>query len=223
MLGQQCIGAVEYITQPLQHLPFEAAVQRQLHLGAKRILFGQSAHHRAQRLRRQWQGVGFESRRCRQHAQALAQQVQRVGRAQGFPPHHLGQQQVAVDVMLGYQRQPQHAGQRWRSRAARGGGSRLAQACQCFGNGIKHAVGEVTGEGVQLAALGHQFGLLLRIARAVGVVQQGLLQRFDGQDQRRGQRLPAQADQRAQQFAHPRWQVAGGQAVLVGRSDGKDS
>lgn len=81
----------------------------------------------------------------------------------------------------------------------------------------------MAGEGVQLATLGHQVRLLHRIACTVGVVQQRLLQRFDGQDQGRGQRLPAQADQRTQQFTHPRWQVAGGQACFVGRGDGKDS
>ncbi|GEM_PF-4736229 len=125
--------------------------------------------------------------------------------------------------MLINQRQPEHARQCWRRSTGADTATRFAQPCEGVGNGIKHAVGEVAGEGVQLSTLGHQFGLLLRIACAIGVVQQGLLQRFDSQDQGRGQRLPAQADQRAQQLTYPRWQVAGGQAVLVGRSDGKDS
>ncbi|KAG1544022.1 hypothetical protein G6F50_013922 [Rhizopus delemar] len=96
--------------------------------------------------------------------------------------------------MLGHQRQPQHAGQRRRGGPGGGCSRRLAQACQGLGNGIQHPVGEVTGKGMQLSALGHQFGLLQRIARAIGVVQQGLFQRLDGQDQRRGQGLHAVAD-----------------------------
>lgn len=221
MLGQQRIGAVEHIAQPFQHLALEAAIQRQLYVGAEGVLLREPAHHRAQCLRRQRQRVGLECRRRRQHAQPLPEQVQGIGRAQGFAPDHLGQQQVAVDVMLGHQRQPQHAGQRRRGGPGGGCSRRLAQACQGLGNGIQHPVGEVTGKGMQLSALGHQFGLLQRIARAIGVVQQGLFQRLDGQDQRRGQGLPAQADQRAQQFAHPRRQVGCGQAGLVGRGGEK--
>ncbi len=78
-LGQQGIGTVKDIAQPFQHLPFETAIQRQLYLDAQRVLFGNPAHHRAQCLRCQWQGVGLEGRRRRQHAQALAKQVQCVG------------------------------------------------------------------------------------------------------------------------------------------------
>ena len=125
--------------------------------------------------------------------------------------------------MLIDQRQPEHAGQRRRRGTGAEVGRGFAQPYQRIGHGIKHAVSEMTGEGMQLAALGHQLRLQLRIARAIRVVQQRLLQRFDGQDQRRGQRLPAQADQRAQQLTHPRWQVAGGQTGFVGRGNGKDS
>ena len=78
-LGQQGIGTVKDIAQPFQHLPFETAIQRQLYLDAQRVLFGNPAHHRAQCLRCQRQGVGLEGRRRRQYAQALAQQVQCVG------------------------------------------------------------------------------------------------------------------------------------------------
>ena len=121
------------------------------------------------------------------------------------------------------QRQPEHAGQRrWRGTGAEVGRG-FAQPYQRIGHGIKHAVSEMTGKGVQLTTLGHQLGLLLRIACAIGIVQQGLLQRFDGQDQRRGQRLSAEADQRTQQLAHPRWQVAGGEPGFVGGGEGKDS
>ena len=125
--------------------------------------------------------------------------------------------------MLINQRQPEHARQRWWPSTGTDTADRFAQPREGVGHGIEHAIGEMAGEGVQLSTLGHQLGLLLRIACAVGVVQQGLLQRLDGQDQGRRQRLPAQADQRAQQLTYPRWQIAGGQAVLVGRSDGKDS
>ena len=79
MLGQQRIGAVQHIAQAFQYLPLEAAVQRKLHFHAEGVLFGDPAHHRAQRLRCQGQGVGLEGRRRCEHAQALAQQVQRVG------------------------------------------------------------------------------------------------------------------------------------------------
>ncbi|GEM_PF-6685511 len=78
-LGQQGIGTVKDIAQPFQHLSFETAIQRQLYLDAQRVLFGNPAHHRAQCLRRQRQGVGLEGRRRRQYPQALAQQVQCVG------------------------------------------------------------------------------------------------------------------------------------------------
>lgn len=223
VLGQQGVGAIQYVAQALQHLALEAAVQRQLDLRAKRILFGQPAHDQAQRLRCQRQGVRFECRCGGQHAQALSQQIQRVGRALGFAPYHFGQQQVAIHVVLGDQRQALHAWQGRRGRGRRAGTGRFAQPCQRLGQGIQHAIREVAGKGMQLAALGHKVGLLRRIAGAVGIVQQGLFQCFDGQDQGRGQCLPAQADQRAQQIAHPRWQLGGGQAVLVGGGKGEDS
>jgi hypothetical protein len=93
---------------------------------------------------------------------------------------------------------------------------------QRVGHGIEHAVGEMAGEGVQLAALGHQFGLLLRIARAIGVVQQRLLQRFDGQDQGAASVCRHRPIKRPAAHAPAvagRWRPGG----LVGRGDGKDS
>ena len=125
--------------------------------------------------------------------------------------------------MFGDQGQAQHAGQRWWRGKRRRRRRRVTQACQGFGDCVEHAIGEMAGEGVQLAALGHQVRLLHGIARAIRVVQQRLFQRFNGQDQRRGQGLPAEADQRAQQFAHPRRQVGCSQAGFVGRGWGKDS
>ncbi len=214
MLRQQGVGALQDVAEAFQQLAFEAAVERQLQFRAQAILFGQAPHQGAQRLRCQWQGVVVERGGGGQHRKALAQQVQRIARTLVLPAHHFGQHQVAVHFVVIHQRQPQQARRaggccRWRDVLRR------AQLHQAVGQRIEHALAEGAGERMQLATLGQQLGLHLRVAGVVGIVQQRLFGRFHGEDQRGGQHMPAQHQQFTQQLAHAWGKVCGGQARAV--------
>ncbi len=205
-MRQQHVGAFHDLAVADQRLALEGAVQGQLRVQPQLQCLAGVAQDPAQQVRSQRRVLGLERRPRGEHAEALAQQLQRDADPRRFAPGDIVQHDVAVDVHVGDQGQHLHrrAGLVLAQRGGRGG--RQPQRGQ--GRFQLRLVERREARAARAQALQFLIDILLQlaVAGAFGLVKQCALQFGQGRLQRGLQRLPQQGLQRLQDVAHARGQ-----------------